>query len=56
MFLILKKVEGQAQLIRIEPVKTQADLGVFVRLPWRLYHSDAHWVPPLILERLHVFR
>lgn len=42
-------------MIRIEPVKTRADLGVFVRLPWRLYHSDAHWVPPLILERLHTF-
>ncbi len=42
-------------MIRIVPVKTRADLKAFVRLPWKLYASDAHWVPPLILERLHSF-
>ena len=42
-------------MIRIVPVKTRTDLHTFVRLPWKLYTSDAQWVPPLILERLHTF-
>lgn len=42
-------------MIRIVPVKTRNELHAFVRLPWKLYSSDAQWVPPLILERLHTF-
>lgn len=26
-------------------------MDVFIRLPWRIYVDDPHWVPPLLLER-----
>jgi hypothetical protein len=40
-------------LIRVEPVSDRATLKEFIRLPWKLYHSDPHWIPPLLIERLH---
>ncbi|MEO8326766.1 MAG: N-acetyltransferase, partial [Nitrospirota bacterium] len=42
-------------MIRIEPVTDRAGLKEFIRLPWKLYHSDPHWIPPLLVERLHTF-
>ncbi|MBA3611987.1 MAG: N-acetyltransferase [Nitrospirales bacterium] len=46
---------GKGVLIRIEPVTDRAGLKEFIRLPWKLYHSDPHWIPPLLVERLHTF-
>lgn len=37
--------------IRIEPVRTARDLRRFIRLPWRIYVRDPHWVPPLVWEQ-----
>ncbi|MEN6451419.1 MAG: hypothetical protein ABFC96_13080 [Thermoguttaceae bacterium] len=31
-------------------VSTRGDLDRFVRLPWRIYAEDPHWVPPLLRE------
>lgn len=42
-------------MIRIEAVTDRAGLKEFIRLPWKLYHSDPHWIPPLMVERLHTF-
>lgn len=42
-------------MIRVEPVSDRATLKEFIRLPWRLYHSDPYWIPPLLVERLHTF-
>ena len=42
-------------MIRVEPVSDRASLKEFIRLPWKLYHSDPHWVPPLLVERFHTF-
>jgi len=36
--------------LRIVPVETSADRARFVDLPYRLYASDPHWVPPLKSE------
>jgi GNAT superfamily N-acetyltransferase len=33
--------------VAIRPVRTAADRKAFVDLPFRLYASDPHWVPPL---------
>jgi GNAT superfamily N-acetyltransferase len=33
--------------MKIYPVQTKADLRAFLDLPYRLYHSDPVWVPPL---------
>jgi len=33
--------------VDIQPVRTSKDLDAFVKLPWRLYADDPHWVPPL---------
>lgn len=36
----------------IRPVVSRRELLDFVKLPWRIYHEDPAWVPPLIQERL----
>ena len=33
------------------PVKNRRQLAAFIRLPWRIYAADPHWIPPLRLER-----
>jgi hypothetical protein len=42
------KMNGQ---IRIEPVTDKRGVMEFVKLPFKLYRGDPHWVPPLIEER-----
>ena len=36
--------------MEIREVRSRADLNDFIRLPWRIYKNDPHWVPPLIVE------
>jgi len=33
------------------PVRSRRDLGRFLRLPWRIYDGNPHWVAPLLVER-----
>ena len=35
----------------IVPVASRRDLNTFIKLPWRLYRNEPHWVAPLISER-----
>jgi GNAT superfamily N-acetyltransferase len=37
--------------VEIFPVATDRDLHTFLRLPWRIYQDDPHWVPPLLFEQ-----
>lgn len=37
--------------ISVRTVKTKRDLLQFIKLPWKIYSGNHHWVPPLILER-----
>ena len=37
--------------MEIIPVTTDRDLQTFLRLPWRIYQGDPHWVPPLLFEQ-----
>ena len=37
--------------LRIQEVQTPAQLAAFIRFPYRLHRREAHWVPPLLLER-----
>jgi hypothetical protein len=37
--------------IEIRTVSSKKDLMRFIKLPWKIYQSDPHWVPPLILDR-----
>lgn len=41
---------GTSEAIEIRPVSGRADLGAFIKLPWRIYRDDAQWVPPLLYE------
>jgi GNAT superfamily N-acetyltransferase len=34
--------------ITVSPVETDASLGEFLRLPWRIYQEDPYWVPPIL--------
>jgi GNAT superfamily N-acetyltransferase len=36
--------------IRVEPVAGRRELNRFLRLPWRIYAGDPHWVPPLLSD------
>lgn len=36
--------------VEILPVRTRKQLRAFLRLPWRLYRGDPHWVAPLLLD------
>jgi hypothetical protein len=37
-------------VVRVQPVKSGADLDRFLKLPFRLYRDDPNWVPPLISD------
>jgi GNAT superfamily N-acetyltransferase len=32
-------------------VQSRTERDDFIRLPWRIYQNDPHWVPPLLIER-----
>jgi ribosomal protein S18 acetylase RimI-like enzyme len=36
--------------ITVTPVAGRSDLETFLRLPWRIYAGDPHWVPPLLSD------
>jgi GNAT superfamily N-acetyltransferase len=36
--------------IEIRRMQTKADMGRFIKFPWRIYRNDPAWVPPLIGE------
>jgi GNAT superfamily N-acetyltransferase len=36
--------------VEVTPVERRADLERFLRLPWRIYAADPHWVPPLLAD------
>jgi GNAT superfamily N-acetyltransferase len=36
--------------IEVRPVSGRAELERFLRLPWRIYEGDPHWVPPLLSD------
>ncbi len=36
--------------IEIIPVDDARKLRAFIRLPWKIYHGDPYWVPPLIMD------
>jgi len=36
--------------LEVREVRDRRDLDYFLKLPWRIYASDPHWVPPLLSE------
>ncbi len=41
--------------IQIQKVEGKRALMNFIKLPWKIYRDDPHWVPPLIRERKNFF-
>jgi GNAT superfamily N-acetyltransferase len=37
--------------VEIRPVRSRRELTAFIKLPFRLYHGEPNWVPPIISER-----
>jgi GNAT superfamily N-acetyltransferase len=37
--------------IEITQVTSRGERDAFIKFPWRIYHNDPAWVPPLLLER-----
>jgi GNAT superfamily N-acetyltransferase len=37
--------------LKLDPVKTDAELMAFITFPWKVYQDNRYWVPPLISER-----
>ena len=40
--------------IEIRAIKGQRDRETFLTFPWRIYHNDPLWVPPILAERRKV--
>ena len=36
--------------LEVREVRSRSDLDRFIKLPWRIYAEDPHWVPPLLME------
>ncbi len=36
--------------LEVREVRSRSDLDRFIRLPWRIYAEDPHWVPPLMTD------
>src|SRR4051794_13297428 len=36
--------------VEVRPVASRRELKAFMRLPWRLYRNEPHWVPPLLMD------
>jgi GNAT superfamily N-acetyltransferase len=45
----------QSEKIEITPVASKQDLNDFIKLPWKIYKNDPHWVPPLISQQKATF-
>jgi GNAT superfamily N-acetyltransferase len=39
-------------VITTKTVQTRADRLQFIKMPWRIYRQDSHWVPPLIFDQM----
>jgi hypothetical protein len=37
--------------LTVAPVQNDATLWEFLRLPWRIYQEDPHWVPPILSQQ-----
>lgn len=37
--------------LEIRPVRTKRERRAFIKMPWRIYREDPHWVPPLISDQ-----
>lgn len=37
--------------LEVLPVRTARKGRIFLTFPWRIYHDDPLWVPPLLPER-----
>jgi GNAT superfamily N-acetyltransferase len=37
--------------VEVRPATTKAEREIIVHFPWRIYHGDPLWVPPLLPER-----
>ena len=36
--------------VEVRPVASKREYKAFMRLPWRLYRNEPHWVPPLLMD------
>ena len=36
--------------LEVREVRNRGDLDRFIKLPWRIYAEDPHWVPPLLVD------
>jgi hypothetical protein len=41
--------------IEIKRVTNNGELVRFIKIPWKIYRDDPHWVPPLIMDRKKLF-
>jgi len=41
--------------VKVREVLTRHQLRAFLRVPWKIYSGDPHWVPPLIKEQALLF-
>lgn len=42
-----------SQRVEVRVVQSHKDLMTFIKFPWKIYRDDPHWVPPLLMDRMH---
>ena len=45
------EMPSQPGPILVRPVRSSRDRRIFLEFPWRIYHRDPLWVPPLLPDR-----
>ncbi|MGB9668701.1 MAG: hypothetical protein ACPL0D_07265, partial [Thermosulfidibacteraceae bacterium] len=40
--------------LRIKRVENKKELIEFIKVPWRIYKGDKHWVPPIVADQIQV--
>jgi len=48
--LVRRATQPVPGTLEIREVQSRADLDRFIKLPWRIYAGNPHWVPPLLVE------
>jgi len=41
--------------VKVFPVSSSKEMRQFIRLPWKIYHGNPCWVPPLLLDQKKMF-
>ncbi len=51
----VSSLSAPPKTVQVAPVESKRELDAFIRLPWRIYEGNPHWVAPLRYTENHRF-